>query len=126
MMYLGDQAVGINNDNRDLKFISTVTITESLENDTTGNSKAIYENYIYNTISNITPPNVIIVIANNNTASAYALRKMIFVASFIDNTGIVFRQTGSTYTCRYINTSTSAWCSAGTILNIYLLKGGDT
>ena len=125
MMYLGDKAVGINNDNRDLKLISTVTITESLENDTTGNATEVYNNYIKTVVSNISAPNIIIVIADNNSANSYAIQKMIFTPS--DTTGsIVLRKTGSTYSTRNIGNSTSAWCSAGTILNIYLLKGGDT
>ena len=122
MIYLGDKAVGINNDNRDLKLMSTVTIAESLENDTTGNAKAVYNNYIYDIVKNITPPTVIVVIAVNNAASAYALYNMIFTATFIDNMGIVLRKTGSNFTSRLISSTTSAWCSSGTVLYIYQLK----
>lgn len=121
MMYLGDKAVGINNDNRDLKLISTITITESLENDTAGNAQAIYNNYIKDTASNATTSEIVIVITENNSASNYTLQKMIIMP--FDITGsIVLRKNGSKYTTRPINDSTSAWCSAGTILNVYLLK----
>ena len=121
MMYLGDQAVGINNDNRDLKFISTITITESLENDTTGNALALYDNYIKNIANSVEVPGVIVVAAKNNLANAYALQKMVIIPADITGS-IVLRKNGSKYSTRTINSTTSAWCSVGTILDIYAIK----
>ena len=111
----------------DLEFIGQVTIAESRENDSTGNASAILDDYVYSLLTNYTDVNVFIVIAENNQASQYILRKMAFIGAhknFVANTGSVLRQASNqSYSVRQISASTSSWCSQGTILKIYRMNG---
>lgn len=109
-----------------LELIGEFTVAESRENDSLGNSEKILIDYVNPVIADYDISTTFLLVAENNTASNYALKKIIWFGvdvSFYRNTGSVLREQGNGYTLRAISTATSAWCSLGTVLKLYRLKG---
>lgn len=109
-----------------LELLGEFTVAESRENDTLGNAKQILDNYVASVISDYDILTVFILVAENNTASQYQLQKMIWFgnSSNYSNAGSILRKgNNDIYSMRNISTSSSAWCSLGTILKLYRVKG---
>lgn len=108
-----------------LELLGEFTVAESRENDSLGNAKKILDDYVASVISDYDISTVFLLVSENNTASNYILHKIIWMgnSSYYIGTGSVLRKQGGGYSLRNINTSTSAWCSLGTVLKLYRLKG---
>ena len=108
-----------------LELLGEFTVAESRENDSLGNAKTILDDYVASAISDYDISTVFLLIAENNTASNYALRRIVWLGNspYYNNAGSVLREQISGYSTRNIATSSSAWCSLGTVLKLYRLKG---
>ena len=108
------------------ELIGEFTVAESRENDSLGNAYKILDDYVASVISDYDILTAFLLVAENNTASSYQLQKMIWIgndSSYYSNTGSVLRKLDTRYSIRIISTLTSAWCSLGTVLKLYRLKG---
>lgn len=108
-----------------LELLGEFTVAESRENDSLGNARKILDDYVASVISDYDISTAFLLIAENNTASSYRLQKAIWLgnSSYYNNTGAVLRKHGDVYSIRDIFATTSAWCSLGTVLKLYRLKG---
>ena len=109
-----------------LELLGEFTVAESRENDSLGNSEKILIDYVVPVIADYDISTAFLLVVENNTASNYVLKKIIWFgvnASHFYNTGSVLREQGGKYTLRAISTMTSSWCSLGTVLKLYRLKG---
>ena len=113
---------------RRLELLGEFTVAESRENDNLGNVRKILDDYVASIISDYDILTVFMLVAENNTASEYQLQKIIWFgnSSFYSNNsraGCVLRkQKNGEYTLREIATSSSAWCSLGTVLKLYKIS----
>lgn len=109
-----------------LELLGEFTVAESRENDSLGNAMKILDDYVASVISDYDISTVFLLVAENNTASSYQLQKMIWMGNsshYYQNTGAVLRKHGNNYLLRQISIASSAWCSLGTVLKLYRLKG---
>lgn len=126
MMYLGNQAVGLNSNT--IQLISTYTLEESWENDTLGNPVTIINTLLPN-LSSYSPQYIFLLVFKNNNATNknYKVDYILTANVAADNNSKGGFTVRNNYTAsRQNNTATSSWASIGTIVNIYKLKGGDT
>ena len=109
-----------------LELLGEFTVAESRENDSLGNPQKILDDYVANVMVDYDRSTVFLLVAENNAASNYILQKMIWIGndtSVIGNAGSVLRRQSGEYIIRNLAVSTSAWCSIGTVLKLYRVKG---
>ena len=108
-----------------MELVTQVTVAESRENDTTGIANAIMDDYVLPYIQGYLATDVFVVIIENNTSSSqYALRKMVFIGKqYGYYAGGVLRGIAPNYAYRQIANNISTWCSQGSIIKVYRVKG---
>lgn len=110
----------------DLELIHQATVTESRENDTTGNAQVIFDNFVFPYIGDYDTYDTFVAVTENNNATYYAFQKAVWIGiknNVVNLTGSILRKMGADYSIRNISDNTSAWCSQGTIIKVYRVKG---
>lgn len=129
MMYLGNQAVGLNNNT--LQLVQSYTLQESWENDSLGNSFTVINTLLPN-LSSYSAQYLFVIEFKNNQTQKTDYKVDYIVTGNFGTTASTSERDGFTirnnYSVRRPNAkSTSTWASIGTVISIYKIKiGGDT
>lgn len=109
-----------------MQFIKNYTVTESWENDTKGKLIPIYNAVIGNDLTFNDGKKICLMVMTGNTASSYRCNAIFMsMAAPPDasnnnlNAGGIIRQ--DWVGPRSMNTATSAWVSAGTVIKVYVI-----